>query len=167
MLGFSPFYLRGTDMPDGMILPGYRAVLLGSAATLDGLGTITPLEESVAEGTLMLMRLDFAEYPSAEVLAKLEADLKAAGVPPWPGKPYIVYVETAAPSVYLAWQKGIAWMSSIIGILILTVLPALLGVLVWWLLPQELKDLINAMVMSGIVFLMMSFVPKMIGEKAK
>jgi len=152
-------------MPDGMIPPGYRAVLIGSAATIEDLGTVAPLEEGAAEGTLMLMRLNFAEYPSAEVLAKLESDLRAAGVPPWPGYPYIVYADTSQPSVYLAWQKGIAWMPIIIGILVLTLLPALLGVLIWWLLPQQIKDLINAMVMFGIIFLMMSFMPKMIGEK--
>lgn len=154
-------------MPDGMIPPGYRAVLLGSAATIEGLGTIVPLEESVAEGSLMLMRLDFAEYPEEDWLVKLEADLKAAGVPSWPGYPNIVYVDTTAPSIYLAWQKGIAWMSVIIGTLVLTLLPALLGVLIWWLLPEEIKNLINAMVMFGIIFLMMSFMPKMIGEKGK
>ena len=150
-------------MPNGLVPPGYRAVLLGSAASIEDLRTVA--QEQTAEGALMLMRLDFAEYPSPEVLGQLEGKLRETGVPPWPGYPYIVYADTSQPSVYLAWQKGIAWMPIIIGILVLTLLPALLGVLIWWLLPQQIKDLINAMVMFGIIFLMMSFMPKMIGEK--
>jgi len=163
-------------MPNGMLPPGYRAVLIGSAATIEGLGTIAPLEESVAEGGLMLMRLDFAEYPSNEVLGQLEGKLREAGVPSWPGYPYIVYVDTTRPSVYLAWQKGIAWMPIIIGILITTLLPALLGGLIWLLLPESIKNLINMMAAIGVMFLMMALIgkimpgkeaPKQIEEKAR
>ncbi len=54
-------------MPYAMVSPGYRAVLIGSAASIDDLGTFTPLEESVAEGALILLRLDFAEHPSSDL----------------------------------------------------------------------------------------------------
>ena len=152
-------------MPNGMVPPGYTAVLIGSAASIEDLDTIAPLEESADEGTLMLMRLDFAEFPSSEALADLESALGEAGVKKWPGNPYVVYAETETPSIYLAWQKGIAWMSVIIGILVLAVLPALLGAFIWWLLPQSIKDLINAMVMFGMMFLMMILMAKIMPGK--
>ena len=58
-------------MPDGMLPPGYRAVLLGQAASIEDLSMVAPLEAEAAEGSLMLMRLDFAEYPLSEVLNEL------------------------------------------------------------------------------------------------
>jgi len=158
-------------MPNGLVPPGYRAVLLGSAASIEDLRTVA--QEQTAEGALMLMRLDFAEYPSPEVLGQLEGKLRETGVPPWPGYPYIVYADTSQSSVYLAWQKGIAWMPIMIGILITTLLPTLLGGLIWMLLPESIKNLINMMVAVGVMVLMMSFMgkimpaPKRIEEKAR
>jgi len=142
-------------MPYAMVPPGYRAVLLGSAATVDDLGTFTPLEESTAEGALILMRLDFAEPVSDEALAQLNQACLDKGIPTWPGYDYIVYADTARPSVYLAWQKGLAWMPIIIGILVVTVLPLLLGGLVWLLLPQSIKDLITGLINLGMMMLVM------------
>ena len=142
-------------MPEVLTPPGYRAVLIGSAATIEELSAFTPMEEGTAEGSLMLMRLDFADFPTGEALAELESKLQEAGVERWPGYPFIVYAETAAPSVYLAWQKGIAWLPIIIGILALTLLPALLGGLIWLLLPQAVKDLINMLISMGMMMLML------------
>ena len=151
-------------MPDGMLPPGYRAVLLGQAASVEDLNMVAPLEEETAEGSLMLMRLDFTEVPSAEVLSQLEASLRDAGVPPWPGNTSIVYAEANQPYIYLAWQKGIAWMSVIIGILVTLVLPTILGAVVWVLLPDWVKQLIEVggvmLVMFGVMSLMKGFMPK-------
>ncbi len=142
-------------MPYAMIPPGYRAVLLGSAVTLEDLGTFTPLEEGVAEGALVLMRLDFAEFPSPESLTQLSKAFIDKGIPPWPGYGYIVNADTVSPSVYLAWQKGFAWMPVIIGILVVTVLPVLLGGAIWLLLPQSVKDMITGIINLGMMMLMM------------
>jgi len=142
-------------MPYAMVPPGYRAVLLGSATRIEDLGTFTPLEESAAEGALVLMRLDFAEFPSGEALAQLNQACLDKGIPTWPGYEYIVYADTTSPSIYLAWQKGIAWMPVIIGILVLTVLPALLGSVIWLLLPQSVKDMITGMINLGMMMLVM------------
>jgi len=142
-------------MPYAMVPPGYRAVLLGSATRIEDLGTFTPLEESAAEGALVLMRLDFAEFPSGEALAQLNQACLDKGIPTWPGYEYIVYADTTSPSIYLAWQKGIAWMPVIIGILVLTVLPALLGGVIWLLLPQSVKDMITGMINIGMMMLVM------------
>ena len=74
-------------MPYAMVPPGYRAVLLGQAANLADLGTLAPLEESTAEGALVLVRLDFADFPTGEMLTELEKKLRDAGVHTWPGCP--------------------------------------------------------------------------------
>jgi len=140
-------------MPYAMVPPGYRAVLLCSAATIDDLGTFAPLEESSAEGALFLMRLDFADFPSAETLSQLEQACLNAGVELWPGYDHVVYADTSQPSVYLAWQKGLAWIPIIIGILVFTLLPPLLGAIVWWLIPDEVKQLITSLISMGMMML--------------
>jgi len=142
-------------MPYAMVPPGYRAVLLGSAVRVEDLGTFTPLEEGVAEGALVLMKLDFAEFPSAEALTQLNQSFLDKGVPPWPGYEFVVYADAASPSVYLSWQKGFAWMPVIIGILVVTVLPVLLGGAIWLLLPQSVKDMITGIINLGMMMLMM------------
>jgi hypothetical protein len=140
-------------MPYAMVPPGYRAVLLGSAAAIDDLGTFAPLEESSAEGALFLMRLDFADFPSEETLSQLEQACLNAGVELWPGYDHVVYADTSQPSIYLAWQKGFAWIPIIIGILVFTLLPPLLGAIVWWLIPDEVKQLITSLISMGMMML--------------
>ncbi len=142
-------------MPYAMIPPGYRAVLLGSAVRIEDLGTFTPLEEGVDEGSLVLMKLDFIEFPSSEALAQLNKAFLDKGIPPWPGYDFVVYADATSPSVYLAWQKGFAWMPVIIGILVVTVLPALLGGAIWLLLPQSVKDMITGIINLGMMMLVM------------
>jgi hypothetical protein len=133
------------------------------------LGTFTPLEEGAAEGALILMRLDFAEYLSEEVLAQLNQACLDAGIPRWPGYDYHVYADTASPSVYLAWQKGIAWLPIIIGILATVALPPLLMSLVWWILPEEVKSMISGLINMGmmllVMFLMMQFMKPLIAPE--
>ena len=148
-------------MPYAMVPPGYRAVLLGQAFRLEDLGTFTPLEESSAEGALFLVRLDFAEFPSAEALSQLEQAFLNARVEMWPGYDHVVFADLSQPSVYLAWQKGFAWIPIIIGLLVTVVLPPLLGSLMWWLMPQGLKDLINGMMGMGMMVLVIWLMSKM------
>ena len=142
-------------MPYAMVPPGYRAVLLGSAVRIEDLGAFAPLEESSAEGALVLMKLDFAEFPSSEALAQLNQAFLDKGIPPWPGYEFVVYADAASPTVYLAWQKGFAWMPVIIGILVVTVLPVLLGGAIWLLLPQSVKDMITGIIDLGMMMLVM------------
>jgi len=142
-------------MPFAMVPPGYRAVLLGQAGRIDDLGAFVPLEESSAEGALFLMRLDFAEFPSAEALSQLGQACSDAGLEMWPGYGYLVYADREQPAVYLAWQKGMVWMPIIIGLLVTVVLPPLLGSLVWLILPQEVKSLITGIINMGMMMLVM------------
>ena len=159
-------------MPDRLTPPGHRAVLIGSVWSVEELGAFTPMEEGSAEGTLMLMRLDFAEFLSEETLVRIEQACFDAGVERWPGYGQIVYADMTSPSVYLAWQKGIAWMPIIIGILVTTALPMLLGGLVWLILPDSLKQLITGLIQMGmmmlVMWLMMSLIkPLTASEKPK
>ena len=158
-------------MPYAMVPPGYRAVLIGQAAAIEELGTFAPLEQDSAEGALFLVRLDFAEFPSADALAQLEQAFFDAGVELWPGYNHVVYADVDQPGVYLAWQKGLAWIPIIIGLLVTVVLPPLLGGLIWKLLPQSLKDLISGLINMGmmvlVMFLMTKIMPKPTPEKEK
>jgi hypothetical protein len=158
-------------MPYALVPPGYRAVLIGQAAAIEELGTFAPLEQDSAEGALFLVRLDFAEFPSAEALAQLEQAFLDAGVELWPGYNHVVYADVDQPGVYLAWQKGLAWIPIIIGLLVTVVLPPLLGGLIWKLLPQSLKDLISGLINMGmmvlVMFLMTKIMPKPTPEKEK
>ena len=149
-------------MPYALVPPGYRAVLIGQAVAIEELGTFAPLEESSAEGAIFLMRLDFVESPSVEALAQLEQACFDAGVEMWPGYSHVVYADVNQPAVYLAWQKGLAWLPIIIGLLVTTVLPPLLGSLVWWLMPESLKNLISGIVNMGIMLVVMLLITKLI-----
>ena len=158
-------------MPYALVPPGYRAVLIGQAVAIEELGTFAPLEQDSDEGALFLVRLDFAEFPSAQALDQLEQAFFDAGVELWPGYSHVVYADVDQPRVYLAWQKGLAWIPIIVGLLVTVVLPPLLGGLIWKLLPQSLKDLISGIVNMGIMvlvmFLMTKMMPKPTPEKEK
>ncbi|WP_324664262.1 hypothetical protein VLL09_04860 [Dehalococcoides mccartyi] len=159
-------------MPYAMVPPGYRAVLLGSANRVEDLGTFAPLEESSVEGALFLVRLDFTEAPTEEALSQLEQAFLDAGVETWPGYIHVVYADLNQPSVYLVWQKGLAWIPIIIGLLVTVVLPPLLGSLIWLILPQGVKDMITGLMNMGmmllVMFIMMQFMkPLTAQEKPK
>jgi len=158
-------------MPYAFVPPGYRAVLLGQAQEIEDLGTFAPLEESSAEGALVLVRLDFNEPPSEETLGNLEQACRDAGVESWPGSEYYVYADTASSVVYLVWQKGMAWLPIILGLLATMVLPPLLTAGVWLVLPDSLKSLISGLINMGmmmlVMFLVMKMVPTLSPEKEK
>ena len=143
-------------MPSAMVPPGYQAVLLGQAARLEDLGAVFPLEESTDEGALILLKLDFSQMPSDDALAQLNQACVDQGIPGWPGYEYIVYADVASPSIYLAWQKGQAQLLAIIGVIAASViLPALLGGIIWALIPQSVKDMITEIINLGIMMLVM------------
>jgi len=142
-------------MPYAFVPPGYSAVPLGQAQAIEDLGTFTPLEESAAEGALVLMRLDFTEKPPEETMANLEQACREAGIEMWPGSEYYVYADIDSPSVYLVWQKGFAWLPVIIGLLATVVLPPLLTAGIWLILPDSLKSLISGLINMGMMLVVM------------
>ncbi|AQU05301.1 hypothetical protein B1778_00750 [Dehalococcoides mccartyi] len=142
-------------MPCAFVPPEYRAVLIGQAQNIADLGTFSPLEDSAEEGALVLVRLDFAEEVSEEVLGSIEQSCRDAGIEPYPGSPYYVYADTASNSVYMVWQKGMPWLPIIIGLLATVVLPPLLTAGIWLILPDSLKSLISSLVNMGMMLVMM------------
>jgi len=158
-------------MPYAFIPPGYRAVLLGQAQDIASLGTFAPLEESAAEGALVLIRLDFTERLTEETLGSLEQACRDAGVEPWPSSEYYVYADASSTSVYLVWQKGIAWLPVIIGFLAMLILPPLITAGIWLILPDSIKSLINNLIGMGmmllVLFLVMKMMPALSPEKEK
>jgi hypothetical protein len=142
-------------MSSALVPPGYQTVMLGQAFCLEDLGAFIPLENNSAEGALFLVRLDFADFPSSEALAQLERAYLEAEVEMWPGYDHIVFADLSQPAVFLAWQKGLAWLPIIAGLLATVILPPLLGSLIWRLLPQSLKDLISGIIDLGMMLMMM------------
>lgn len=149
-------------MPERLTPPGYRAIIVGSGATIEELGTFAPMEESSAEGTLMLIRLDFTEFLSEGTLAAIEKEFSEAGVERWPGYENIVITDLTRPSVYLIWQKGFAWLPVIIGLLATVILPPLLGGVIWMLLPESLKQTINMIISMGMMLLVLFLVMRLV-----
>jgi len=142
-------------MPAAFVPPGCRAVLIGQAVDLEDLVTFAPLEESSAEGTPVLLKLEFTSMPSDETLVDLEQACRDAGVEPFPGCEFYIYVAPEENSVYLVWQKGMAWLVIIVGIVAMTVLPPLLGAGLWLILPDSIKSLISSLLNIGMMLLMM------------
>ena len=149
-------------MPNGIAATGFRTHLLGEVAAIEDLSIFQPLEESVPEESLMMLELYFEAFPSSESLESLNQACLDGGIPPWPGNSQIVFADSDRPIVYLAWTKGFAWISVIAGMVALTVLPMLLGGLLWWLIPEPVKDLLMMVVMMGGMFLMMKLIMPML-----
>jgi hypothetical protein len=159
-------------MPYTFVPPGYKAVYIGQASAIEDLGTFTPLEESAAEGALVLMKLEFTEDLSGEILENLELACRDAGIESWPGSEFYVYADEPSSTVYLAWQKGLAWLPIILGILATVVLPPLLTVGIWFILPDSLKNLISTLINMGMMLLVMWLVmslmkPLFVSKKEK
>jgi hypothetical protein len=159
-------------MPWAFIPPGYQAILIGQAVDIEDLGAFAPLEESSGEGTPVLLKLDFAGPVSEESLTALEQACRHANIEPWPGSEYYVYADETAPTVYIVWQKGFAWLPVIIGLVATVILPPLLTAGLWLILPDSLKslisNLINMVMMVLVMWVMMSFMkPLMAPAKEK
>jgi len=111
-------------------------------------------EEATPEGALALLELTLPESVPLETLMDLNGRLLSAGVPPWSGYSNVVFADVSPGKAYIAWTKGFSWMPIILGIVFL-VLPMILGAVLWFLIPQGVKDM---MMMMG---LMMMIVPIM------
>jgi hypothetical protein len=119
-------------------------------------------EESTPEGTLVLLELTLPEPATPETLVELNSRLLAAGVPLWAGYSSIVFTDASNPQeVYIAWTKGFAWTPIILGIVFL-VLPLILGAVLWFLIPQPVKD---AMMLVGVMMIMIPIMGMVTKEK--
>jgi len=158
-------------MPYAFTPPGYTPALIGQAHDIGDLGAFAPLETGSAEGTLVLVKLDFVEQVSEEVLGEIGQACRNAGIEPWPGSGYYVYAGMDSSSVYLVWQKGMAWLPIIIGLMATMVLPPLLTAGLWLILPDSMKSLISSLInmvmMMLVMFLIMKIMPSLSPAKEK
>ena len=119
-------------------------------------------EKATPEGTLALLELTLPESAALETLEELNRRLLVAGVPPWPGYSNIVFANASnAEKVYIAWTKGYAWTPIILGIVFL-VLPLILGAVLWFLIPQPVKDMI---MMMGVMMMIVPIMGMLTKEK--
>jgi uncharacterized membrane protein len=140
---------------------GYTTYYAGSFEDLAaGKAQIAAQEESAPEGTLALLELTLLEPAIPETLVELNSQLLSAGVPPWAGYSSVVFPDTVAPNkVYIAWTKGFAWTLIIIGIIFL-ILPVILGAILWFLIPQPVKDMMMMMGLMMVIVPIMGMVTK-------
>ncbi len=139
----------------------YKAVLLGSASTLEELKTFQPQEYNTPEGSLIMLELKFAEAPTQAMVDEINTNCAEYNVTPWPGYSDVAVLNTSANTINLYWYKGLAWLPIIGVILLMTVLPALLGAFIWWILPEEITSMIEMLVMMLVMFLMMRMIQPM------
>ena len=115
-------------------------------------------EEATPEGALVLLELTLAKAPEPDVLITLNNKLLSAGVPPWKGYSNVVFADSADPrKVYVAWTKGIAWAGIIIFLL-----PAIISAVLWFHIPQGVRD---ALMMMGVMMIMLPIMGTMTKEK--
>ena len=136
-------------MPYTIFPPGYKAVLIGQAAVLRNWAPSLRLKQSSDEGALFLVRLDFAEqlHPQKLWLNWSRPSTKPASndgratsmwfMPNWLN----LGLPGLAKRIRLAADHHRSG-----GYL---VLPPLLDPLVWWILPQDIKNLITGIVNMG------------------
>lgn len=144
-----------------IVIPtGYRAVPVSQVSGPGELVALAALEEAQPEGSRLLCTLAFGERPSAEAVADLNQRCKEQGVTPWPESQDIVLADPVEPVLYVCWQKGQAWWVWILIILASTVLPPLIGAGLWNILPDSLKQMLEAvmglLVMGGLMLMMSS-----------
>jgi hypothetical protein len=132
---------------------GYRTYWAGSFDDLDSQqGDVTAQEQLAPEGALMSLEVTFAEDISADALQELNIQYAANNVPRWPGYAANALVDSLNPrKIYVCWVKGFAFSTLIIGILLMTVLPVILGGILWMFIPEDVQNMIMMMGMMLIL----------------
>jgi hypothetical protein len=149
---------------DATLPPGYKAVLIGSVTGFDRLGVFEPLEQGQAEGSRMLARLIFEHRPPEfDYLAvELSQMCLETGVSPWPEHQNVAFADPAQPVLYVCWQKGLVWWGWILALLGSLVLPPLIMAGLWLILPESVKEMIEAVVNLSVMGIVMFVMSKMV-----
>jgi hypothetical protein len=144
------------------VLPsGYTAVLVGSVTSFEELSAFETLEQGQDERSRMLAQLTFEQRsPDFDYLVgQLNQKCIEAGVTPWPERRDIAVADPMEPVIYLCWQKGFVWWGWILALLGSVVLPPLIMAGLWLILPDSVKQMVEAIVnisILGIVVFVMS-----------
>jgi hypothetical protein len=144
---------RRKSVFDAILPSGYKAVSIGSVTSFDDLGTFQPMEEGQEEGSRMLAELTFQHRPADfdYLAAALNQRCLETGVTSWPEHQNIAFADPAQPVIYICWQKGFVWWVWILGLLGSLILPPLIMAGLWLILPESLKDMIEAVTYIGIL----------------
>jgi hypothetical protein len=148
---------------NAILLPGCRAVFVGSVTSFKELGVFEPLEQGQAEGSRMLAQLAFEHRPPDfhYLAAQLNQKCLETGVSPWPERQDIALADPAEPVIYLYWQKGFVWWGWILALLGSIILPPLIMAGLWLILPESVKQMIEGIVNLSIVGIVMFVMSKM------
>ena len=150
-------------MFDAILPSDYKAVLVGSVTGFNELETFEPLEQGQEEGSRMLAQLAF-EYRPPDfnyLAAQLNQKCLETGVSPWPERQDFVFADPAQPVIYICWQKGFVWWGWILALLGSLVLPPLIMAGLWLILPESVRQMIEAIVNLSIVGIVMFVMSKM------
>jgi len=146
------------------ILPsGYTTVLVGSVTSFNELEAFETLEQGQDEGSRMLAQLTFEQRsPDFDYLVgQLNQKCLEASVTPWPERRDIVVADPVEPIIYLCWWKGFVWWGWILALLGSVVLPPLIMAGLWLILPDSVKQMIEAVVNLSIMGIVMFVMSKM------
>jgi hypothetical protein len=143
--------------------PGCRAVLVGSASSLKELEVFAPLEQGQEEDSRMLAQLTFEHRPPEfdYLAAELNQKCLETGVSLWPERQDIAFADPSQPVIYVCWQKGLVWWGWILALLGSLILPPLIMAGLWLILPESVRQMLEAVINLSIMGIVMFVMMKM------
>ena len=150
-------------MFDAILPSGYKVVSIGSVTSFDELGAFQPMEDGQEEGSRMLAELVFQQRPADFDYLAVELNHRCleTSVTPWPEQQNIAFADPTQPIIYICWQKGMVWWGWILGLVGSLVLPVLIMAGLWLILPESLKEMIEAVTYIGIMGVVMYLMSSM------
>jgi hypothetical protein len=90
-------------------------------------------EQHIPEGGLAELVLKFRLRPPGFITEcnLLDSALKKAGVTPWPGNDRLVYFEEDPATVYIRWQRGMAWAPIVLAAIPIVLVTLLVLMTLW------------------------------------
>ena len=162
-------------MINEIISQGYTSRFLGAYNDFETLSaSVAPFEMSSAVGSKYFMQLNLSRALTAEELSAIETDMANAGIAKWTSS-YIDVSDADDKVIYIAWEKGGYTTTSygqvstlaILNIILIILIPILIGGIVWLILPDSVKQIINMMITMGIMVVMMKVMGGMFGDNDK
>lgn len=138
---------------------GYTAKVVAVANNPDELNNFEPLEQTAPEFTRVMVQftLDPSEDIS-KVAQSIESACASNGIPNWPEYPNThTFIEGNV--LYFTYVKSSPWIG--IVLVIIGVLTLIAPIIMWFVSPA-FREMINAVIMLSIMFLLMWFMKKMI-----
>ena len=150
-------------MLDAILPPGCKYVLVGSATSFNDLAVFETLEQGQEEESRMLAQLTFEHRPAEfdYMAAELNQKCLETGVSRWPERQDIAFADPAQPVIYICWQKGLIWWGWILALLGSLILPPLIMAGLWLILPESVRQMLEAVINLSIIGIVMFVMSKM------